>query len=136
MTESNHQATRPANMLMLQRLAGFQVSQALYVAAKLDVATVLAGGPRTVSEIAAEVNADLSVLTPRELEVLGLIADHSAFGGPFWTRVASLNNTLGNIGVAVIALFLVYTHRVNIARMRAGNESRIQRLWLFRSRAA
>jgi glycerol-3-phosphate acyltransferase PlsY len=36
----------------------------------------------------------------------------------------------------VIALFLVYTHRVNIARMRAGKESRIQRLWLFRSRAA
>lgn len=36
----------------------------------------------------------------------------------------------------VIELFLVYTHRVNIARMRAGKESRIQRLWLFRSRAA
>jgi glycerol-3-phosphate acyltransferase PlsY len=36
----------------------------------------------------------------------------------------------------VIALFLVYTHRVNIARMRAGKETRIQRLWLFRSRAA
>ena len=36
----------------------------------------------------------------------------------------------------VIELFLVYTHRVNIARMLAGKESRIQRLWLFRSRAA
>jgi glycerol-3-phosphate acyltransferase PlsY len=36
----------------------------------------------------------------------------------------------------VIELFLLYTHRVNIARMRAGKESRIQRLWLFRSRAA
>ncbi len=36
----------------------------------------------------------------------------------------------------VIESFLVYTHRVNIARMRAGKESRIQRIWLFRSRAA
>jgi glycerol-3-phosphate acyltransferase PlsY len=35
-----------------------------------------------------------------------------------------------------ITLFVVYTHRANIARMRAGTESRAQRLWLFRSRAA
>jgi glycerol-3-phosphate acyltransferase PlsY len=37
--------------------------------------------------------------------------------------------------VAVTA-FVVYTHRGNIARMRAGQESRVRRLWLFRSRAA
>jgi acyl phosphate:glycerol-3-phosphate acyltransferase len=36
----------------------------------------------------------------------------------------------------VIELFLVYTHRANIARMRAGQENRVQKLWLFRSRAA
>ena len=41
------------------------------------------------------------------IEVLGLIADHAGFDGPLWTRMASLNDTLGNIGVAVIALFLV-----------------------------
>ena len=35
-----------------------------------------------------------------------------------------------------ITLFVVYTHRANISRMRAGTESRAQRLWLFRSRAA
>ena len=35
-----------------------------------------------------------------------------------------------------ITLFVIYTHRANIARMRAGTESRAQRLWLFRSRAA
>jgi glycerol-3-phosphate acyltransferase PlsY len=34
-----------------------------------------------------------------------------------------------------ITLFVVYTHRGNIARMRAGNENRVRRLWLFRSRA-
>ncbi len=37
---------------------------------------------------------------------------------------------------AAIEAFVVYTHRGNIARMRAGNENRVQRLWLFRSRPA
>ena len=32
--------------------------------------------------------------------------------------------------------FLIYTHRGNIARMRAGQENRVRRLWLCRSRAA
>jgi glycerol-3-phosphate acyltransferase PlsY len=35
-----------------------------------------------------------------------------------------------------VSLFVVYTHRGNIARIRAGQESRARRLWLFRSRAA
>jgi glycerol-3-phosphate acyltransferase PlsY len=35
-----------------------------------------------------------------------------------------------------VTLFVVYTHRSNIARMRAGRENRVRRLWLFRSRAA
>jgi acyl phosphate:glycerol-3-phosphate acyltransferase len=35
-----------------------------------------------------------------------------------------------------VSLFVVYTHRGNIARMRAGQENRVRRLWLFRSRAA
>src|SRR2546429_3396098 len=32
------------------------------------------------------------------------------------------------------ALLIVYTHRANIARMRAGTESRARRLWLLGSR--
>jgi glycerol-3-phosphate acyltransferase PlsY len=36
----------------------------------------------------------------------------------------------------LVAIFVIYTHRGNIARMRAGQESRVRRLWLFRSRAA
>jgi glycerol-3-phosphate acyltransferase PlsY len=36
----------------------------------------------------------------------------------------------------VVAVFGIYTHRGNIARMWAGNENRVRRLWLFRSRAA
>jgi glycerol-3-phosphate acyltransferase PlsY len=35
-----------------------------------------------------------------------------------------------------VAAFVIYTHRGNIARMRAGKEHRARRLWLFRSRAA
>ena len=37
---------------------------------------------------------------------------------------------------AVTLLLVVYTHRGNIARMYAGTERRVRRLWLFRSRAA
>jgi glycerol-3-phosphate acyltransferase PlsY len=37
---------------------------------------------------------------------------------------------------AAVTGFVVYTHRSNIARIRAGQEDRVRRLWLFRSRAA
>jgi acyl phosphate:glycerol-3-phosphate acyltransferase len=37
---------------------------------------------------------------------------------------------------AAVAGFIIYTHRGNIARMRAGRENRVRRLWLFRSRTA
>jgi acyl phosphate:glycerol-3-phosphate acyltransferase len=37
---------------------------------------------------------------------------------------------------AAVTAFVIYTHRGNIARLRAGQESRARRLWLFRSRAA
>jgi glycerol-3-phosphate acyltransferase PlsY len=36
----------------------------------------------------------------------------------------------------VIELFVVFTHRANIARMYAGKENRVRRLWLFRPRTA
>jgi glycerol-3-phosphate acyltransferase PlsY len=36
---------------------------------------------------------------------------------------------------AALLAFVVYTHRGNIARMRAGQENRVRRLWLFRPRA-
>ena len=37
---------------------------------------------------------------------------------------------------ACVTAFVIYTHRGNIARMRAGTENRARSLWLFRSRAA
>jgi glycerol-3-phosphate acyltransferase PlsY len=35
----------------------------------------------------------------------------------------------------VMAVFVVYTHRSNLARMRAGTENRARRLWLLRPRS-
>lgn len=35
---------------------------------------------------------------------------------------------------ALMSAFVIFTHRGNITRMRAGNENRVQRLWLFRPR--
>jgi glycerol-3-phosphate acyltransferase PlsY len=35
-----------------------------------------------------------------------------------------------------VELFVIYTHRANIARMVSGQEHRVQKLWLFRSRTA
>jgi O-methyltransferase domain/Dimerisation domain len=52
----------PAQIQMMQLLAGFQVSQALYVVAKLDIATILSDGPRTVRQLAAETHANADAL--------------------------------------------------------------------------
>lgn len=42
----------PPALQMMQMICGFQVSQAVYAVAELGVATALAGGPRTVTELA------------------------------------------------------------------------------------
>jgi glycerol-3-phosphate acyltransferase PlsY len=33
-----------------------------------------------------------------------------------------------------MTIFVMYTHRANIARMREGTENRVRRLWLLRPR--
>lgn len=45
------------------------------------------------------------------------------------------DNTPLLIFCAGMTAFIVYTHRSNLARMRAGQENRVRKLWLFRSRA-
>jgi glycerol-3-phosphate acyltransferase PlsY len=51
---------------------------------------------------------------------------------PIYVSLAGLEPglPLTTFGVAVTAM-LVFTHRSNIARMRAGTEPRARRLWLF-----
>jgi glycerol-3-phosphate acyltransferase PlsY len=64
--------------------------------------------------------------------ILAALATAIAIGvGHFPPRVPLLTFAI------VAALLILYTHRKNIERMRAGTESRARRLWLFsRSRAA
>jgi precorrin-6B methylase 2 len=61
---------------MVQMLTGFQVAQALYVAARLDVATALLDGPRSISELAARVGAEALALGRllRSLASMGVFA--------------------------------------------------------------
>jgi len=47
---------------------------------------------------------------------------------------ANKSVALLTFGCAMV-LFVCYTHRANIARMREGSENRVRRLWLFRPRA-
>lgn len=50
----------------------------------------------------------------------------------FFEQLAS--DALLTFGVAM-TLFVCFTHRSNIARMRAGNENRVKRLWLLRPKS-
>jgi glycerol-3-phosphate acyltransferase PlsY len=53
---------------------------------------------------------------------------------PAWVAIAQPGNTALLLFGLAMAAFIAYTHRSNIARMRAGNESRAHRLWLMRPR--
>ncbi|MGW6740716.1 methyltransferase [Streptomyces sp. NPDC055025] len=52
----------PPAVQMQNLLTGFEVSQALYVIAELDVATALLNGPRSVEDLAGHVRADRDAL--------------------------------------------------------------------------
>jgi DNA-binding Lrp family transcriptional regulator len=67
--------TPSPSVQMVQLLAGFQVSQALYAAAKLGVANQLDAGPRTSAEVAATLGVDPPSLARlmRSLTGLGVL---------------------------------------------------------------
>ena len=62
---------------MVQLLTGFQVAQALYVAAKLNVATELLGGPRSIDDLASATGSHPPSLARllRTLASLGVFAE-------------------------------------------------------------
>ena len=62
---------------MVQMLAGFQMSQALYAAARLGIPDALAGGPRTTGEVSAALGTDRRATARllRSLAGLGVFAD-------------------------------------------------------------
>jgi len=60
---------------LLRLVSGYQLSQALHVAARLDVGDRLAGGPRSAAELAAETmtNADALYRLLRALAAVGVL---------------------------------------------------------------
>ena len=64
----------PLSMQLVQLVGGFQTAQAIYVIAKLDIATLLDDGPKTVAELAAASGArpDLLRRLIRTLAPVGL----------------------------------------------------------------
>jgi O-methyltransferase domain/Dimerisation domain len=67
----------PATVQMVQLLAGFQVSQALYVAAKIGVADHLVDGSKPVEQVASELDVDPLALSRllRALSSLGVFSE-------------------------------------------------------------
>ena len=67
----------PPPLQMVQMLAGFQVSQALYAAAKLGVPDQLTAGPKHIDDIAAVLNVDRSALgrLARTLSGIGVFSE-------------------------------------------------------------
>ena len=59
-----------------------------------------------------------SIVAACALPVYLLIRDGAAFGAEFWFAIAC-------------AVLVLFTHRGNVQRMRAGKEPRARRLWLF-----
>jgi len=100
----------PEPLQMLQLLGGFQLSQALYVVAKLGVCTALADGPRTIEDLAAATGADAGALGRiiRSLAPLGLFRTDGGI-----VEATPLGATLaeGHPGsVRDVALFWMETH--------------------------
>ena len=64
---------------------------------------------------------------------VGLATMSAAVMMPVWFAVTDLaGNQPTFLFLVVLALFIIYTHRVNIRRMRTGEESRWDRVMLFR----
>jgi hypothetical protein len=117
-------AHAPPPVQMVQMLAGFQVSQALYVAAKLDLGAILRAGPRSPAELAAETGADAGSLhrIMRTLASIGLYVevDSQAYA------VTALGETLASGApgsVRDLAITWMETHYAPFARLLDGVRS-------------
>lgn len=106
---------------MVQLLAGFQISQALYVVAKLDIASALSAGPRSADDLAGAVGADAAYLRRllRSLASLGVFAEPE----PGVYALTPLGETLatGHAGsVRDLALMWMETHYAPFGRLLDG----------------
>ena len=100
----------PEPMQMVEMLGAFQISQALYVVAKLGVSSALADGPRTIDDLAAAIGANVDALgrIVRTLAPLGLFRTDD---GKVQATPLGLTLAEGHPGsVRDIALFWMETH--------------------------
>jgi len=65
---------------------------------------------------------------------VGLGTMLAAAAVPVYLLVVPTASLAMMVFACAMAVFVAYTHRSNIARMRSGTESRARRLWLLRSR--
>ena len=112
------EAAPPPPVQMIQMLAGFQISQALYVAAKLGVADQLVDGPRSVADVADIVGADPSSLGRllRPLASLGVFTESE----PEVFAVTPLGRTLASDepgSMRDLALMWMETHYDPFSRL-------------------
>lgn len=111
----------PPPVQMVQLLAGFQVAQALYVVAKLDIATMLRAGPCSVEDLAGATGASEASLGRllRSLAGLGVFAQPE----PGRYALTALGETLatGTPGsVRDLALTWMETHYAPFGRLLEG----------------
>jgi len=67
---------------------------------------------------------------------VGLSTMLSTFSFNFWVWLRQAQPQVPLLVFSIsMTLFVIYTHRANIARMRAGQENRAKSLWLFKPRA-
>jgi hypothetical protein len=103
---------------MVQLLAGFQVSQALYAAARLGIPDALAAGPRPVEEVAEslQLHAPSLARLARSLTGLGVLTD----AGPQGYALTALGRTLTSDdpgSMRDLALMWMETHYAPFGRL-------------------
>jgi glycerol-3-phosphate acyltransferase PlsY len=73
------------------------------------------------------------VLLTGYVSLASMLSGVALVGAVYWLEPGNLPLLIFAVSVTV---FVIFTHRANIARLRAGQENRARKLWLFRSRAA
>lgn len=101
----------PPAMQMIQLVGGFQLSQALYVVAKLDIATQLDDGPKTVVDLAAACGAQPEPLGRliRTLAPIGVFR-HLPDGTVETTPLGATLSANGADSARAATLFWMETH--------------------------
>ncbi|WP_411093418.1 methyltransferase [Streptomyces sp. 049-1] len=93
-------------------LTGFQLSQAIFAIAELDVATVLLSGPRQVDELAADVDADADTLG----RIVRYLAQHGIFRTSGSTvELTDLGRTLADGPADSLRAVARYFHQTHYA---------------------